>query len=306
MGKKKSLLIVNAEYYAFIICAAIVRILPLRICYALSGLVAGLFFIFDDKHRKRVVEHLLHAGVVNDKSKAADLAKKNFIHFGKIAVEILKVDQLIDPENIHRQIRLSGSEKAVELFFTSKKPSPAITVTAHFGNWEFGGIGYPLLSGHSLLSIIRPFDNPKIGRYISRQRERYNHKICPKERGLKLLLSALRRGESIAILADQHASTSEGVETTFFGHPARTHASPAMLHLKTGVPILVGVTHRVDDNFTFELVVKDPIIMKPTEDKNGDIRKLTQMYTTALEELIRERPEQWMWAHRRWLDIDRR
>lgn len=305
MGKKKSLLTVNAEYYAFILCAAMVRILPLRVCYALSGLIARLLFIFDGKHRRRVLEHLLYAGVADGKKDAVDLAKKNSVHLGKLAVEILKMDQLIDPENIKKQIRLSGSKKAAELFFTSEKPSPAIIVSAHFGNWELGAIGYSLLSGHSLLSIIRPFDNPRIGQYICRQRERYNHKICPKEKGLKLLLSTLRKGESVAILADQHASTTEGVETIFFGHPARTHASPAMLHLKTGVPILVGITHRVNDNFTFEFVCKDPIIMEPTGNKQDDIHKLVQMYTTALEELIRECPEQWMWAHRRWLDIDR-
>jgi lauroyl/myristoyl acyltransferase len=29
------------------------------------------------------------------------------------------------------------------------------------------------------------------------------------------------------------------------------------------------------------------------------------MFTTALEKMIAEKPEQWMWVHRRWLNIHR-
>ena len=44
---------------------------------------------------------------------------------------------------------------------------------------------------------------------------------------------------------------------------------------------------------------------KPTGDKDKDVREITQLCTTALEKLIAQQPEQWMWAARRWLDIDR-
>ena len=91
----------------------------------------------------------------------------------------------------------------------------------------------------------------------------------------------------------------------FFGHPAMTHSSPARLHLKTGVPIMVAVLRRCPEPMTFEFVCCNPIEYTPSDDPEADVQAVTQCYTTALEGLIREAPEQWVWAHRRWKDINR-
>lgn len=305
MGKKKNRVLINLEYWTVMCMLAIVRFLPMRVCYLLGEFTASLFFIFDKRHRKRVINHLFYAGIADSESRAKELAKLNFRHFGRVAVEILKMKQFIKEDNIRDFISLSGSEKAIDLFFTSETPSQAIVITAHYGNWEIAGMGYTLLSGRPMVTVMRPFDNPKIGEYVYSQREGYNHRICPRDGALKSLLRALKKGESVCIIADQHAGRHEGVETLFFGHYARTHASPALLHLKTGVPILVSVSRRVGD-CKFEFVSADPIVMEPTGDKEADIRKLAQLYTTALENLIREEPLQWLWAHRRWLDMRRK
>ena len=107
------------------------------------------------------------------------------------------------------------------------------------------------------------------------------------------------------MLADQHASTGDGVVTNFFGHPARSHSSPAKLHLKTKVPILVTVLRRTDNPLCFEFACHDPIIFEATGNNEQDIQAITQLYTTALEDLIRQAPEQWLWTHRRWLNLNR-
>ena len=296
---------ITLEYLPALIFVSAVRALPLRLAYAFSSFFAHLSFYIDRRHRERTIQHLLHAGIVADRAAAVRLAKRNFHELSKVGVEVFKMHQLLTPATVREHIRLAGSQKAIELFFTGARTSPAIVVTAHFGNWELGGIGYALLSDRSMLTVMRPFDNPKIGRLVYAQREGYKHRLCPKEGALKSLLGALRQGESVALIADQHALPEEGVVTSFFGHPASTHASPARLHLKTGVPILVAVSHRLDDRFHFEFVCADPIIVEPTDDKEGDVQRVAQLYTTALEALIRRWPEQWMWAHRRWLDLNR-
>ncbi len=300
--RKKNIILIYIEYWATMFGVFLVKLFPLRFCYIVGDISSSLFFMFDHRHRNRVIDHLMYAGVSETKEEAIKLARANFKHFGRVGSEMLKMKQFVNPENINEFISLSGSKEAIELFFTSDKPSQAIIITGHYGNWELAGMCYSILSGIGLLTVMRPFDNPKIGEYIYSQREGYNHRICPREGALKSLIGALKKGESVCIIADQHAGRDEGVETKFFGHDARTHASPAMLHLRTGVPILVSVSKRVG-NFKFEFVSADPITMKPTGDKEADIRKLTQIYTTALENLIKEDPVQWLWAHRRWLDM---
>lgn len=303
--KKKSHLVVNLEYFAALPLIWLISALPLKACYYVSGILARLFYALDFKHRRRVIQHLMHAGVAKTAGEARSLARKNFIHLGKLAVEIIKTHQIVKPENIREHFRMSCPQSTIDTFFTPGKSKQAIVVTAHFGNWELAGMGYTVLSGLPMLSIIRPLDNPRLGEHINAGRKGCNHELCPKEGALKALLGAIKDGKCVCLVSDQHASTTEGVETVFFGHPARTHASAAMLHLRTGLPIIVGVCRRIDDEFHFEYIQGDIISYAPTGDKEGDLRKVAQLYTTALEKIIAQYPEQWMWAHRRWLDINR-
>lgn len=308
MRKPRHPLLLRCQYGGFLAFASMVRFLPLRLALGLGDGFAAAFFLLDGHHRRRVIQNLVHAGMAADAAAGRALAWRNFRHFGRVVIEIVKMRQFVSPANVHDHLRVGGDPAAVELFFTGREgapPSPAIIVTAHFGNWEFAGLGYALLSGHPMTTIMRPLDNPLIGQWFNRQRQGFKHHLHEKSGALKPLLGALKRGESVCIIADQHANHVEGVETVFFGHPARTHASPAMLHLHTGVPILVAVSRRLPGAFSFEFTCAPPIRFAPSGDKHADLQRLAQAYTTALEELIRLDPAQWLWAHRRWLDRER-
>ena len=304
--KNKSALQINLEFWAALLAIKFIECMSLHAAYRFIGLIARVFFALDFRHRRRAIQHIMHAGLAADHASAKELARKNFIHLGKVIVETIKMREYLTPESVHERFKLNLTPAAKEFLFSKDNPQQAIIVTAHYGNWEVSGMSYVLLSTRPMLTIMRPLDNPKIGAYLYRQREAFNHTICPKEGALKPLLGAIKNGSSVCIISDQHASRTEGVETSFFGHPARTHASPAMLHLRTGIPIIAGGARRLDDDFHFEFVAADPIIFKPTGDKEGDIKKVAQIYTSVLEDMIRKCPEQWMWAHRRWLDINRK
>jgi KDO2-lipid IV(A) lauroyltransferase len=305
MKKKKNQLAINVEYFFFLLAMSAARMLPLKLCYKTAELGGRLFFIFDLRHRNRVIQHLLHAGIVKDRKEAILLGRKNFIHFAKIIVDIFVCRQFMKPENISEILKIDGPEISKELFFSPGKSKPAIIICAHFGNWEMAGQGYTISSGIPLMSVMRPFDNPRIGEYIIARRTGHTHEVCDKKGAVRPLFYALKKGSSVAILADQHAGTLEGVVVNFFGHPARTHSSPALLHLKTGIPILVLMPRRINDNFRFEFIISEPINVVPTGNKEEDIKTIVQKYATEAEKIIARYPEQWMWAHRRWLDINR-
>jgi KDO2-lipid IV(A) lauroyltransferase len=259
-------------------------------------------FRIDKKHSVRSIKHIMHAGITKDEKEATRIAMQSYDSFSKLLVEIIKLNQLYSPD----KVKFTGNPDTIrEVFGPNEKNINAIIITAHYGNWELAGSAWAEKTGIPMVSIMRPFGNPLIGKCILRNRESGIHQSVPKDGGIKGLMKALRAGQTIAILADQHAGSKEGVETLFFGQPCRTHSSPALLHLKTGVAIVPQLTRRVDDNFNFEFVVGEIIRYTPTDNKELDIKTVTQMYTTALEKLIAEQPEQWLWAHRRWLNLHR-
>ncbi len=294
--------LIYLEYVPFFLLYKFMHMVSLKTAYRLSAFLIGLLFYVDIRHRRRTISHILHAGVVPGRKEAWRLAKKTFLEFSKLLVEVVKMDQCYDLS----KIRVVGPEKTVDAVLSRKHPNRnVIIVTAHYGNWEVAGTAFSEYSGVRMLSIMRPFDNPLVGELILAHRRSKMHELVDKHGSIRPVLKALQQGRNVSILIDQHASHQEGVENRFFGHPCRTHMTPALLHLKTGIPILPEITRRAGDNFEFELVVGDLIEYRPTGDKENDVRAITQLCTTALERLIAEQPEQWMWAARRWLDIDR-
>ncbi len=305
MSKKiKTSFRINLEYWLVTAGVSFASLLPMRVPYFISQRLFMLYYYFSKRHRDRTVTHILHSGIVATKAEAIKLARRNFLELGKLFVEIIYREafkRLLAKEN---GLRVVGSDEAKELC-SGEKAKPVIVVSMHLGNWEFAGDIYSRISKIPLLSVMRPMSNPKLERFFYDRGGENLHHSCSKKGAVRHLLKALKGNESIAIVADQHAKSSEGVDVSFFGKPVRAHASPAMLHLRTGVPILVFVLRRIPGDMRFEFALKGPIMVEPTDDKEADIKKVTQMYTDLMEELVRETPEQWLWMHRRWLGVNR-
>lgn len=293
----------HIEFISFFCFYHVVRLMPVKLLYGLAKFLFATLYYIDSKHRNRSIQHLLHAGVAKDLQEAKRIAFASFKHGARLLTELIKMDKNFSLDNI----MLSGNKEAEKLLLRSGKDNmPVIIVTGHYGNWEISGKVWTAFSDLNLLTVVRALDNPLIGEYISKIRAADKHATIPKNNSVKYLLKALRSHSSVAILADQHASTREGVETIFFGQPARTHASVAALHLKTGVPIAPMVLRCKDKLFHYEADLAELIQYKATGDKAKDIATVTQMFTSALEKLIAKQPEQWLWAHRRWLNINRK
>lgn len=298
----KSKFRIYLEYFPFLLLYKIIRLMSLKTAYAFSASLFGFLPLVDRKHWVRSISHLRHAGIVKSEEEARELAKKSNREFSKLLVEIIKLDQCYSLDKIsytpspHPSMSPDGKLPGEQV----------IIITAHYGNWEVAGQAFSEKACRPMLSFMRPFSNPLIGEKILAHRAGSMHELLDKNEGIRPILRAAAKGKNITMLIDQHAAESEGVVCEFFGHPARVHMTPALLHLKTGIPIQPEVTRRVGDNFEFELELGDLIRYTPTGNKQEDIRILTQQCISALEKLLRKQPEQWLWAPRHWLDIDRR
>lgn len=310
MGKRKSKHAKSKfriwwEYTLFALMYRIMRLLPLKWSYGFSSVLLRILFRFDRTHSERSIQHLLHAGVAADEREARELAKRAFVESGKLLPEIAKSDLLYRRE----KIVADAPEATLDYMLAERNPDHfegVILVTAHFGNWEISGIALTEFTGRRLTTLQRPFSNPRIGDVILRHRAAPMVTLVDKKFGVRPLLRALHRHEIATILIDQHATKTEGVVCEFFGHPARVHKTPALLHLKTGAPIMPMVVTRLPGGeFRFAITAEELIRYAPTGDRERDVQVVTQMCISALEKLIRRHPEQWWWAPRHWLDINR-
>jgi KDO2-lipid IV(A) lauroyltransferase len=171
-------------------------------------------------------------------------------------------------------------------------------VSGHFANWEIM-LHAARQYGYEGGLVYRPVNNPYIDRYIMRQRTTYgpSEAISKGVQGTRRIFTLLRKGKSILILADQ--KTNEGLAVPFFGRDAMTTPVPAAVSLKLGA-VMLPVTNERMGGARFRITIHEPLTVEPSGDQDRDVLALTTKLNATLEAVIRKRPSQWLWIHRRW------
>ena len=123
--------------------------------------------------------------------------------------------------------------------------------------------------------------------------------MIAKKGGTEHTLAVMRAGGVLSLLADQDAG-SRGLFVEFFGRPASTFKSIALLALEHQAPVVVGFARRTGREFHYEVGCETVIHPHQLPDSADAVRELTQRYTSALERLVRREPGQYLWLHRRW------
>lgn len=208
---------------------------------------------------------------------------------------------LCDPSRMLARVSLEGIE---HLTAAATGAGGVLLLTAHFGNWELLGLAHTL-TGLPLTVVVRPLDSPVLDRLAQRLRARTGAELIAKRFALRPVLGALRRGRMVGILLDQNAARAEGVFVPFFGRPASTSRSLALLAVRTRRPIVPVFIHREPDG-RHRVVIEPPLANPAANPPDAAIVELTAECARRIEATIRRWPEQWFWLHRRWRTVPAR
>ncbi|MDQ6916975.1 MAG: lysophospholipid acyltransferase family protein, partial [Pseudomonadota bacterium] len=122
---------------------------------------------------------------------------------------------------------------------------------------------------------------------------------------LDAILDRLAAGDIVVFPFDQHAGPPDGIESEFFGHPAWTFKSLAIIALATGAPVVPASSWR-EGAGRHVLRFDDPVAPVAHDNVGEEIRRTTRAYNAVLERLVLRHPEQWFWVHRRWKSVTTR
>jgi KDO2-lipid IV(A) lauroyltransferase len=124
--------------------------------------------------------------------------------------------------------------------------------------------------------------------------------MLPKQGSGDQIAEVLQQGGTLALLGDQHAGRG-ACWVDFFGKPASTHKAVSVFTLGSSAPTAVSASfRRGDEPLVFDMQVASIVDPTDSDFPYGTIPLLTEWYTRHLEGLIRSRPEQYWWVHRRW------
>jgi KDO2-lipid IV(A) lauroyltransferase len=271
----------------------VVDMFPYAMAPKVGRFLGRIVHFIDRRHVRVASTNLAKVSGVCPADEIPEFVERIYDHLGLSLVEMLMTPRLLERGQVsdHVTVENTGIVDAI-----LKEGRGAIIAIGHLGNWEITGIAVAL-HGYRLNSLARPIENPWIDRYLNRFRTHTGHSIISKYHALGAMVATLQRNELLVIQIDQDAR-HQGVFVDFFGRPASTHRSPAVLSLKYGTPIVPVNIFREGNRH--RCVVTEAFYPDPYRGLPDPTQALTQAFTRRFEEFVRQHPEQWFWVHRRW------
>ncbi len=272
---------------AFIV---LLRSLGIDRASAVNGALWETFAPYTKRH-KAALRHLKIAFPEKTDEEREAIARQVWNNLGRTAAEALMIETF---EHEPERVRLVSTDVLERIKKTYG--GRAVVAPMHSGNWE---VLAPACVGYELYAalIYQRVKNPYAERFLRDTREKY----CPggmypkKDGAVRRLISWLRAGNLVVILADQRA---RGALPLFFGHPAPSTPLPAYMAHSFDAPLIAARIVRTSGAH-FELELKEVDVPRD-RDRDAAMAAGTQALQSVFEGWIREHPGQWMWAHRRW------
>ena len=251
----------------------------------------GAFYLLK-RYRSAAVKNLnLVYGADKTPAQRNKMAKDVFRHFGMVGAEFLKMPSLSN-EMLDSIITVTGEE---HLKAALEAGSGVLLITGHFGNWEL--LARWLAShGYPINVVARDARDPMATKLLADTRGSNGAKVLYRGNSARGVLQCLKRNEIVGILPDQNAAD---VFVPFLGVRTGTVDGPAVLHLRTGAPLLFSWCVRTPDG-RFEIEFEPAVVIKATADKQADIEGVMTLINERIGIKIRQHPTQWLWLHNRW------
>ncbi len=240
-------------------------------------------------------------GEVLPENEIIRIAQAFYGHYVCFFFEIVKLP-FMSAERRKKLIRFENIESLIE---AHKKGKGVILLTGHFGNWEVSTIvgiaQFPQFKG--LFHFVRRQLKPELlNRLVTRRFRRAGFGTIAKLGSLDTIIDLLASGAVVVYVFDHHPQRKAGIVVDFFGHPAGTSKSPALIALASGAPVIPATSWREPDG-KHVLRFEDAIPLVECEEAGAAIRQTTRAFNAALERMVLRHPEQWTWDYKRWKKI---
>lgn len=284
-------------YLVIRIILCILQALPMQCGNAFARALALFAYCVDKRHRRVADENLRHAfGDALTEKQRRKMVYQVYEHFARVIIEIAFIPRKLHITNWKKYVTLSHPGLAIGAMWSKR---PVIIATAHFGNWEMAGY-FVASIGVKSFSIARDLDNPYLHRFLLKFREFTGQTILSKNGDMDRIQQVLADKHVLCSVGDQSAGP-RGYFVNFFGRSASAHKAIAILAIKYDAPVIVGYAYRDQPGFHYKVGIT-PRVVDPRDysEVPNAAYVMTQEITTALEEVISEKPEQYLWLHNRW------
>ena len=278
-------------YYLFFGLLYIFSLLPMRVLYLLSDLVAFFLYYVFGYRKKVVMANLLQAFPTKPETERIAIAKKFYRNFTDNWTETLK---LLSMSKQAMNKRVTGNFEVFHQLYATGK---AVQVNlGHFFNWEIMTLHAGINQPYTFLTVYLPQSNKIMNRLVLYVRGRWGNPLLPSLDMARAIIPWRKKQYLLALGADQRPAFPDNAYwLNFLNKPAGFVKGPEKFARGQGIPVVMMTTtlkKRGHYHFDYFLLCHDPKTLPEGE--------LIRQYVRHVEENIRLQPDLYLWSHKRW------
>lgn len=270
----------------------LLSLLPFWLLYIISDIIfIILYYIF--RYRRKVVdENLFHAFPEKSAKERASIRIKYYRYLTDLIVESLKLLTISDAE-VRKRVYVPNPELITGYFSEGQS---VLGILGHYGNWEMAALRFSQLFDERRVIVYKPLSNKFFDNVVIRMRSRFGATLVDMKSTMRKLIS-YRNERTVTVLVGDQTPAKPEIKyfTNFLNQPTAVFLGVEKLAKLTNSVVVFCDIRRIRRGHyqcTFIPMFKNP--------KETNEYEITHAHVKYLEEVIREKPEYWLWSHRRW------
>jgi len=280
-------------YYIFCGINWIITFLPLPVLYIFSDLLYLVLYYIVSYRRKVVAENLKNSFPEKSEEELKTIEKKFYRHLADLLIETFKLTHMSRSAQ-KKRFTYSNLEVIARL---REDKRDIIAVLGHYNNWEWPTL-LPYYLKYIIIIIFKPLQNKYFNGFINRQRSKFGIVLTPTSQVIREIINYRKNNiNTLSVFISDQIPAKGDIKfwTKFLNQDTAVFSGAGKIAAKYDMAIVFFHIQKVKRGY-YNLDIE--LLLEHTEGLSEDL--ITETHVRRLEEIIREKPEYWIWSHRRW------
>jgi KDO2-lipid IV(A) lauroyltransferase len=280
-------------YYLFYGINWIITLLPLPVLYVFSDFLYLVLYYVVSYRRKVVATNLKNSFPEKTDKELKIIEKKFYRHLSDIIIETFKSTHMTRT-NQKKRFTYSNLEIIDKL---REEKRDIIAIMGHYNNWEWPTL-LPYYLKYKTIIIYKPLQNKYFNRFINNHRSEHGIVLTPTSQVIREIINYRKKDiNTLSVFISDQIPSKGDIKywTTFLNQDTAVFTGAGKIASKYDMAVVFFHVQKVKRGY-YNLNIE--LLFDHTEGLSEEV--ITEKHVRRLEEIIKEKPEYWIWSHRRW------
>jgi KDO2-lipid IV(A) lauroyltransferase len=280
-------------YYLFYGINWIFTLLPLPVLYIFSDFLYLVLYYIVSYRRNVVATNLKNSFPEKTDKELKVIEKKFYRHLSDLLIETFKSTHMTRA-NQKKRFTYSNLEVIDRL---REEKRDIIAVLGHYNNWEWPTL-LPYYLKYTTIIIYKPLQNKYFNRFINNHRSEHGIVLTPTSQVIREIINYRKNDiNTVSVfISDQIPSIGDiKYWTTFLNQDTAVFTGAGKIASKYDMAVVFFNVQKAKRGY-YNLNIE--LLFDHTAGLSEEV--ITEKHVRRLEEIIKEKPENWIWSHRRW------